>query len=260
MNSDIDAYGTHLRRIGRPQSTVYLRTWQLRCFGEQHPGKIRAATTEDLTRWLNSHDWSAATRYSVRATFRDFYRFLVEAHVIRRSPAEDLPPIKYYRHNLPAAPEAAIAAVQGDERVRLMVDLAAREGLRRCEIAAVHTRDLRRDPDGWMLVVHGKGSRERTIPLHADIAARIAAAPHGWLFPGRNGHLSASRVWALIRAAMPDGWGPHSLRRRFATRTYEGEHDLRAVQLFLGHSALSTTQVYLDTSSASMREALRWVA
>jgi integrase/recombinase XerC len=260
MTSDIEAYGAHLKRLGRPQKTVYLRTWQLRRFNEQRQGKLRAATTEELLGWINSNEWGAATRYSVRATFRDFYRFLVSTKAIRHSPAEDLPPIRYYRRNLPAAPEAAIEAVQGDERVRLMVDLGARQGLRRCEIAAVHTRDLRRDPNGWLLVVHGKGSKERTIPVHPDIAERIAAAPRGWLFPGRNGHLSVSRVGVLISRAMPGGWSPHSLRRRFATKAYEGEHDLRAVQLLLGHSSLMTTQIYIDTGSASMRSALGWAA
>ncbi len=257
---DIGDYADHLRDIGRPRSTIYLRTWQLRRFDEQHAGMIRAATTPDLMAYLNRGAWSPATRYSLRATFRDFYRYLVAAHTIRTSPAEALPPI-YIRHvNLPAAPDAAISAAVCDERTRLMIDLGARQGLRRCEIAAVHTRDLRSDVDGWLLVVHGKGSRERTIPLHPDVAARIAAAPRGWLFPGRNGHLSASRVGVLISAALPDGWSPHSLRRRFATRAYEGEHDLRAVQLLLGHSSLMTTQVYLDTGSASMRAAMTYAA
>jgi len=257
---DISAYADHLRALGRPRSTIYLRTWQLRRFAEQHPGKIRSATTADLQAYINAGEWGPSTKYSIRATFRDFYRFLAETKRIRRSPAETLPSIHKPQTNLPAAPESAIAAVVCDARAQLMIDLGAREGLRRCEIAAVHTRDLRADADGYLLKVHGKGSRERTIPLHADIAARILAAPHGWLFPGRNGHLSPCRVGVIISEALPDGWTPHSLRRRFATKAYEGEHDLRAVQLLLGHSSLSVTQVYIDSSSASMRTALRYAA
>jgi len=257
---DVGSYADHLRALGRPRSTIYLRTWQLRRFAEQHPGKLRAATTADLVTYINGHDWGPSTRYSVRATFRDFYRHLVATRVIRHSPAEALPPIRHTHVNLPAAPDKAILAAVCDERSHLMIDLGARQGLRRCEIAAVHTRDLRSDAEGWLLIVHGKGSRERTIPLHPDIATRIAAAPRGWLFPGRNGHLSPCRVGVLISAALPDGWSPHSLRRRFATHAYEGEHDLRAVQLLLGHASLMTTQVYLDTGSASMRTALHFAA
>lgn len=261
-SADIGSYADHLRTLGRPRSTIYLRTWQLRRFEEQHVGKIRAATTTELWTYINHDEWSPATRYSIRATFRDFYAFLLDTRVIRRSPAAALPQIHKNSPRMPAAPDTAItiALTDCDDRVRLMIDLGARQGLRRCEIAAVHTRDLRADADGYLLVVHGKGSRERTIPLHPDIAGRIIAAPRGWLFPGRNGHLSAPRVGVLISEALPEGWGPHSLRRRFATRAYEGEHDLRAVQLLLGHSSLMTTQVYLDTGSASMRTALSWAA
>lgn len=260
--SDIADYATHLMAGGKPRSTVYLRTWQLRRFAEHHHGSIRSATTGDLARHLARDDWSAATKYSVRATFRSFYGFLAAAGRIRRNPALGLPPIRRPQREPIAAPETVVTTPAGDPRVQLMIDLGARQGLRRCEIIAVHSRDLRRDLVGWSLVVHGKGSRERTVPLHEDIAERILAAGPGWLFPSdrsASGHLSASYAGVIIKEATK-GWPSHSLRRRFATKIESETHDLRSIQILLGHSDLSTTQRYLAKTTSQLRDAVRHAA
>lgn len=259
---DIADYATSQQAAGKPRSTVYLRTWQLRRFAEEYPGSIRAASTGDLARHLARDEWSPATKYSVRATFRSFYGFLATAGRIRRNPALDLPTIRRPHREPVAAPEEVVRVPCTDPRVQLMVDLGARQGLRRCEIVAVHSRDLRRDLLGWSLLVHGKGARERLVPLHEDIAARILAAGPGWLFPSprsASGHLTASRAGTLIKEAM-DGWPSHSLRRRFATKIENETHDIRSIQMLLGHSDLSTTQRYLGKSSGQLRTAVSYAA
>lgn len=127
-----------------------------------------------------------------------------------------------------------------------------------CRRLVTSHRDLRRDLLGWSLVVHGKGARERAIPLHDDIADRVIAAGPGWLFPSdrsASGHLSASRAGTLISQALK-GWPSHSLRRRFATKINAETHDLRAIQKLLGHADLSTTQRYVGTDSAQLRAAV----
>lgn len=258
--SDIADYITNQTAAGKPRKTIYLRSWQMRRFAEQYPGSIRAAATADLARYLASQDWAPSTKYSVRATFRSFYSHLAAAGRIRRNPALGLPPIQRPRREPRPAPEAIVQRPASDQRVQLMVDLGARQGLRRCEIVAVHSRDLIPDLTGWSLVVHGKGSRERTIPLHDDIAARIIAHGPGWLFPSpTGGHLSANYISVLIRREL-DGWTPHSLRRRFATKIYAETHDLRAVQMMLGHAQLTTTQLYVGVDPGSLRDALRHAA
>lgn len=258
--SAIDRYSDHLMAAGRPQTTIRLRIWQLRCCQEE-VGPLMGATTAELASYIGSKPWAPATKYSVRATLRDFYRFAVGADFIAKSPAETLPRVTVRKRNLPPAPEAAISAVSGDERTQLMVELAAREGLRRCEIAGIHARDVYRDDtEGWLLIVHGKGGRDRTIPLHPDLAARIRErAGRGWLFPSTadaRGHLKPTRIGELISRALPDGWTAHSLRRAFATTTFQRSHDLRAVQMLLGHSSLATTQVYLGSGIGDMRAAM----
>ncbi len=188
----------------------------------------------------------------------DLYRFMVEARLARTNPATTPPRVRVQQKNLPAAPAAVIEDADiPDARLQLMVDLGSRQGLRLSEIVQIHSHDLIPGPAGWSLIVHGKGSKDRTLPLHEDIAARVLAAGPGWLFPSPlGGHLSANYVGVMISDALGAGWSAHSLRRRFATQVYEGSHDLRSVQLLLGHSDLSTTQRYLDTQTTALREAL----
>jgi len=258
--ADIADYITHQTAAGKPRKTIYLRSWQMRRFAEQHPGSIRAASTADLARYLARDDWSPATKYSVRATMRGFYGYLATAGRIRRNPALALPPIQRPRREPRPAPETIVQRAASDPRVQLMIDLGARQGLRRCEIVAVHSRDLVRDLVGWSLVVHGKGSRERTVPLHDDIATKIIANGPGWLFPSpAGGHLTANYAGVLIRREL-DGWTAHSLRRRFATKIYAETHDLRAVQMMLGHAQLTTTQLYVGVDPGSLRDALTHAA
>lgn len=255
----IDAYRVRLTAAAKSPQTVSLRCWQLRRLAEHHT--LSTTTTAQLAAYLAGQPWSPATLYSVRATLRDFYRWAHHSRLVRTDPAAALPPIKVPRREPRPAPTRIIDEAACDDRTRLMIDLAARQGLRRAEIAAIHSRDLVPDLDGWSLIVHGKGRRERTIPLHADIAARLRAGGGGWAFPSpRGGHLSASRVGIVMSAALAPGWSAHSLRRSFATRLHDGGHDLRVVQRFLGHASVATTERYVGSERAAMRDALRWVA
>src|SRR5699024_4559569 len=103
-----------------------------------------------------------------------------------------------------------------DERERLILRLAAELGLRRTEIALVHQRDMTEDLDGWSLLVHGKGDKERLLPLinSLSIALRTATlASGGWAFPGGDaGHLSPRYIGTLISRILPPGVTLHQLR------------------------------------------------
>lgn len=105
-HDDIGAYGVHLQAAGRPRSTVYLRTWQLRRLDAELPGRLRAATTAELASYLARQDWQARTVYSVRATMRDFYRFLGATGRARRNPAAGLPSVRLPHTEPRPAPDA----------------------------------------------------------------------------------------------------------------------------------------------------------
>ncbi len=172
------------------------------------------------------------------------------------------------------AVRAALAAA--DDRVRLALYLAVFAGLRRAEIAAVHTRDI----EDQALHVHGKGGHERLVPLHPELRAALRAElrrrregvpgtgwgrgpvkPGGWLFPSdvADEHLTAHHLGKLIAAALPDGWTTHTLRHRFATKAYRTGRDLRAVQELLGHAKPETTAIYAAVPDGALEAAVAGV-
>ncbi|WP_428833619.1 tyrosine-type recombinase/integrase [Leucobacter alluvii] len=154
------------------------------------------------------------------------------------------------------------ALTRGDDRTRLILRLAGECGLRRGEIATIHTgRDLIEDLVGWSLIVNGKGEKQRLVPLPMGLASRLLAADRGWLFPGAvQGHISVEWVGRLASQVLEEGWTLHTLRARFATRAYQIDHDVFAVQELLGHASPETTQRYVKTDSARLRRLVDLVA
>jgi integrase/recombinase XerC len=263
----VAAHCDYLKAAGRPATTINLRRHQLTRIGLdlEHAGQSDPwqVTTDHLIAVLAARRWSRETRRSHRAALVVFYRWAVDTGRTASSPAALLPRVAPDRHGARPVPEdvLSVAVRAADERVRLMLLLASREGLRRGEISRVHSDDLTRDLLGWSLRVKGKGGKDRVLPLRDDMATLLRGLPSGWAFPGRiYGHLSAPRVGELMSEALPKGWAAHSLRHRFATKTYAGCHDLLTVQQLLGHSKPETTQLYVRVPDDSLRTALRWAA
>lgn len=144
-----------------------------------------------------------------------------------------------------------------------MMTLAAEAGLRRAEIAVVARSDVIDERAGTSLIVHGKGRRERTVPLTSAAAAAVArqfdqVSPEiPWLFPSKgryaDTHLQPVRVGELINEALPGTWSAHTLRHRFATEAYRSCRDLLLVQTLMGHSKPETTAIYVGLDTAEAR-------
>lgn len=137
-----------------------------------------------------------------------------------------------------------------------MATLACHAGMRRAEVAIARGDDLMRTVDGWSIIVHGKGGRQRIVPISETLAQMIYEwRPRGgYLFPGQiDGHLSPEHVGKIISRLMPPGWSMHKLRHRYATRGYAGTKNLRAVQEALGHASVATTQRYTAVSENDVR-------
>lgn len=261
----VGAWRLWLTAAGRPSTTIYLRTYQLTRFCESHPQPF-ACSTDDLVSWLGSQKWAPETIRSYRAALVGFYRWALLTGRTDTNPAVGLPVVRVPKRAARPTPEPAVdeAMRRASVRVRLMVDLAGRCGLRRGEICQVNVDDLREDA-GPMLVVHGKGGRDRVIPIPSDVAFRIRerAANHtgGWVFGGAiAGHTSARWVGDQVAAVLPTGWGCHTLRHRFATRTYAECHDILVVQYLLGHAKPETTMLYVGLPVDRARIATGWAA
>lgn len=248
-----------LAASGKPSTTIRLRTNQLRRFAEVAPDLL-GATTDQMIGWLANPRWAANTKKSHRAALVSFYGW---AHAFGHTPGDEsrkLPPIRVPAKPARPAPESAVkrGLLAAGPREHLMIVLAAHHGLRRGEIAKIHTRrDVVEDLVGWSLTVHGKGGKDRVIPISDDIARHLLALPDGWAFPSAaGGHLTEQHVGKLIANVLPDGWTAHSLRHRFATTAYAGTRDLLAVQELLGHSRPETTRGYVQLPQDALRAAV----
>lgn len=260
----ISEFLNYMRAGGASPNSIATRGYHLalasRVLRDVHPWLV---TGDLLLEWFGRHVWATETRRSYRATLRAFYRWAVAAGHVEQNPALALPVVKAAPPSPRPVPdriyEAALEAA--DKRERLMLRLAAEVGLRRAEVAVIHSRDLREDLDGWSLVVHGKGSKDRTLPLPTSIAVTLLALPEGFAFPGAvDGHLSPRHVGILVSRLLPEGWTMHKLRHRFASRAYAVDRDVFTVQDLLGHASPATTRAYVALPRDSLRKTVEAVA
>ncbi len=246
-----------------PKTTIGLRQYQITRFAREvdmAPGEV----TEDVIfDFLSTKSWAPSTRRSWRTALRNFFSYTHAAGLTDTDPAKALPRVKHAMTTPRPAPESAVrtAMADTDERVRLMVKLAAFGALRVGEICKVNAGDVIGCPGEYELLVHGKGRRQRLVPLSDQLAIEIREHGHqhsgGWLFPGQvDGHLSAAYVSKLMSRHLPAGITPHMLRHRFATVTYQATGDLRAVQELLGHASIATTQIYTAIADDAKRAAV----
>ena len=167
---------------------------------------------------------------------------------------------------------AAAAARPGPEghRLNALVELCYATGMRVSELVGLPFAALARDPR--VLIVRGKGDKERMVPLgdsarravkaylavRARFVDKSGASP--WLFPGRAGqHLTRHRFAQLLKELAIEAGidhrrvSPHVLRHAFASHLLHHGADLRAVQQMLGHADISTTQIYTHVLDERLR-------
>lgn len=158
-----------------------------------------------------------------------------------------------------------------------LMELLYATGMRVSELVGLPAAAARGDPR--MLLVRGKGGKERMVPLSAPARAALAAwlktrdaaeekarkrgaKPSPFLFPsrGQDGHLTRHRFHGLIKeiavaaGVSPASVTPHRLRHAFATHLLAHGADLRAIQTLLGHADLSTTEIYTHVLDERLKE------
>jgi integrase/recombinase XerD len=265
---DLSAYLRGLRR-----SIASARTADLRAYLEQLSRRGLKATT-------------AARRLSA---IRQLYRFLYAEGHRRDHPAAVLEGPKRERalpkilsvadveRLLRAAAQCEAAAPLNARlraaRLTCLLEILYATGLRVSELVTLPVAAARRDVR--VIVVRGKGNKERLVPLNdaarraiAEYLALLAsagAAPSKWLFPsfGDSGHLTrqhlARELKNLARAAglRADQVSPHVLRHAFASHLLHNGADLRVVQTLLGHADISTTQIYTHVLQERLKSLVR---
>ena len=223
----------------------------------------------DYLAWRSRGGWSPRSNARLLSALRAFYGWRVRQGLRKDDPTALLEPPSLPRLLPKALSEAEVerllaapdTTAPDGVRDRAMLELMYACGLRVSELVGLHATavNLRQ---GALRVV-GKGGKERLVPLGAvaqdwleryvgaarGALARGAAAP--WLFvDARGAALTRQAFWRLVKrhaAAAgidPARVSPHGLRHSFATHLLNHGADLRSLQMLLGHSSLSTTQIY----------------
>ena len=206
---------------------------------------------------------------------RGFYKFLMLDGHIKHHPAEDLDtPQKFsYLPNFLTEEEidrlfaAPNIATEEGVRDRAMLEMMYAAGLRVSELVSLKQTDA--DLHAGVVNCHGKGSKERRIPLgksaihwlqqYTSVKAGYGRPAYPNLFLKSGKPLTRQNAWAIIKkhasTAGISNVSPHTLRHSFATHLLQHGADSRSVQALLGHSDISTTQIYTHITDRHLRKA-----
>ncbi|MFV0321265.1 MAG: site-specific tyrosine recombinase [Alphaproteobacteria bacterium] len=241
---------------------------------------IDEAQTEDLRLYLKMLDeraMASSTRARKLSAFRGFYKFLVNENMRQDNPAlglsspklgQSVPKFLSYDEVDALFAVAEKNTTAAGLRMRCMLEIMYGTGLRVSEMVSMPLSAVRRDFQ--FIIIRGKGDKERSLPLTEPAAelikqwllVRDATAPQKtikngrssspFLFPsrGKEGHISRIRFFQMIKDLGVEAdidskrISPHVLRHSFATHLLSNGANLRQLQIALGHSDISTTQIY----------------
>ena len=224
-----------------------------------------AATPDQLRAYIRGLTLSPRTVARRLSCLRGFYRFLAREAVRPDDPTVllDSPrlPKTLPKYLSEAEIDALMQAAAPRPTTRAALELLYATGLRISEMLALRRSELLRRPE--MLVVRGKGGRERMVLISQAAHDAIAALPAGQhLFPGRDPARPMTRqgVGLLLKHAAlhagldPARVSPHVLRHSFASHMLARGADLRTLQTLLGHVDIATTEIYTHVLAERLAE------
>lgn len=259
----ITAFEAHQTRRNLSETTIKSRRTRLRGFSRwchMHGKMLTEASATDIEAWFDHLGIAPQTRHTYTRQLRAFYQWAISTGLVDADPTENVIRPRLPRPlPRPMDPDDLRRALeQADPRKAAMLSLAAYAGLRCQEIAGLRWEDV-----DWtrkrLLVVHGKGRRERVVPMHDEVARRLRAMGkgHGWVFthvhppsaaPIKPGTVSQI-LSEFLRSCGVSG-SAHNGRHLFLTAVYESTLDLRVVQELAGHASPVTTSMYAAWSTA----------
>ena len=246
-----------------------------------HRVLVTRTTRSDVLGFIASRvEAGARPRSTARqlSSFRRFFRFLVREGAAADDPTAQIAMPKIGRSLPKSLTEAEVesllaAPAVGDplgHRDRTMLEMLYATGLRVSEL--VNLKHSQVNTNQGVIRIVGKGNRERLIPLGDEAVRWLGEFVQGprteillerqtdYLFPTRRGdRMTRQAFWHIIKryarkAGVQKELSPHTLRHAFATHLLNRGADLRVVQMLLGHSDLSTTQIYTHVARERMKE------
>lgn len=254
-------------------------------FARARKESLETAGADDIAAFLatlEAEGLAASTAALKVSALRQFYQFLYAEGMRGDNPtaAIDRPQIRRPLPKVLSVDEAArlidAADAEGGAkaaRLKAMIETLYAAGLRVSELVALPLAAWRKGQP--FLIVRGKGGKERLAPLggkaaqalenYHSVRAEFLAAKKSkspWLFPsrGKSGHVTAARFAQMLKdlaikaGIEPSRVSPHVLRHAFATHLLDHGADLRSVQQMLGHSDITTTQIYTHVAQDRLRD------
>lgn len=221
------------------------------------------------------------------STFKSFYRFLCEEKTIKNDPTINLEPpklgLKLPKMLSLEEIRSLIATTKSQSNLKLarancMIEILYATGLRVSELVTLELANLQRDQNGNIkeyFIVRGKGNKERMVILNEHAIRSIQNylkvlqlnrnRDSKWLFPGRSAvtkdsHITRQAFNKLLKEAArlanidEEKVHPHVLRHSFASHLLNNGADLRVLQELLGHSDISTTQIYTHVMDSKLKD------
>jgi integrase/recombinase XerD len=251
---------------------------KLQQWAEQNRRPIERLERKELREWIarmSRDGLSPASIARAVSAARGFFKFLMLDNHIERHPAEDLKtPQRHSRLPKFLSEEEMERLLRAPDintnlgvRDRALLELMYAAGLRVSEACGLRTIDL--ELDAALIRCHGKGSKERRIPIgksavhwlqrYLALRKEFGNEAKPELFLNRGRVLTRQAAWSIIKtyaaiAGVPD-ISPHTLRHSFGTHLMQHGADSRSVQALLGHADISTTEIYTHITDLHMRKA-----
>ena len=210
------------------------------------------------------------------SSIKSFYIFLVKRNFVKNSPLNDLVTPKQEKYLPESMSEAEVdkllnspdVANKIENRDKAMIEMLYATGMRISELVNLKMTDV--DMKRSVVKVFGKGSKERLVPfgetaldsLRSYLNEREQSSSKEIFLSNRGKKMTRVAFWQrvkvyLIRENLKNSISPHTLRHAFATHLLNRGADLRSVQLLLGHSDLSTTQIYTHIAKQRLSDVLK---
>ncbi len=258
-SSDLNRYRAHLAEVGI-----------------HSPGDIVREDLLDYLIALRRGGLSARSASRHLSAIRRFHQFLCDERITKTNPAEDFDSprlVQSLPHVLSALEveqliDAPDSSTEKGVRNRAILELFYSCGLRISELAALPLQNVSFEESA--IRVQGKGSKTRLVPLGEEAMTKLQfwlAIRQRWtikdstLFLSSTGRrMGRTSVWLVVKEAaraanIRQNVTPHMLRHSFATHLLDNGADLRAVQEMLGHSDITTTQIYTHVSAERLSKA-----
>ena len=210
------------------------------------------------------------------SSIKSFYIFLVKRNFVKNSPLNDLVTPKQEKYLPESMSEAEVDKLLNspdvsnkiENRDKAMIEMLYATGMRISELVNLKITDV--DMKRCVVKVFGKGSKERLVPfgetaldsLKSYLNDREQSSSKEIFLSNRGKKMTRVAFWQrvkiyLIRENLKNSISPHTLRHAFATHLLNRGADLRSVQLLLGHSDLSTTQIYTHIAKQRLSDVLK---